>query len=421
MSTGVDRAGPISLGELGMWRRVAGASAALVSWATCVQAQAVLTEAEALVRLAADGVYGTAARAAVDVARAEERQAGLWPNPSANFGREGAAGVTETMTTLAQPLPVTGRLALERRAAAALTQAADGRATEMLRRARAELRVAYAEVAAAQGREAELVRTRGRLTELVAALDRRVTAGDAAGFDRLRAAREVLEVDADLRTAAADRARAQGALGALIGSRPGEERVRVEDLPVSAPDPPPVPMLVEQARRVRGDLRALAQDREAARVSALVARTRRLPEPEVFGGAKTSSVGSTGSVVGVQAVWPLFNRGAADRAVAEARIQQADRQLALTTQTIDAQVASARAVSVERHAAAGEYRAMAANTADDLERIARVSYDAGERGILELVDAHRLASQARLRQVALDLAARQADIDLEYVSGWEVR
>jgi outer membrane protein TolC len=49
-----------------------------------------------------------------------------------------------------------------------------------------------------------------------------------------------------------------------------------------------------------------------------------------------------------------------------------------------------------------------------------VAYDAGERGILELVDAHRLASQARLRQVALDLAAREADIELEYVSGWEV-
>ena len=289
-----------------------------------------------------------------------------------------------------------------------------------MRRARADLRLAYAELASAQGRETELARTRERLTALVTALDRRVAAGDAAGFDRLRAEREVLEVDADLRTAAAERARAQGALGALIGATTAELTFRVADLPAAAPRLPAVATLVAQARRARGDFQALAQDREAASASVLVAGKRKFPEPEVFGGAKTSSVGGTGAVVGVQATLPLFNRGTADRAVAEARIQQADRRLALGEQALAAQVASAHAVSALRHAAAGEYRGAATRTADDLERIARVAYDAGERGILELVDAHRLASQARLRQVALDLAARQADIELEYVSGWEL-
>ena len=402
-----------------MWIRVAFASATLVAWGLPVRAQTVLSEAEALARFSADGVYARAARAGVDVARAEEHQAGQWPNPIVSFGREGAAGVAETITSVAQPLPVTGRLGLERRAAAALVLAAEGRAYDVVRRARADLRLAYAELASAQGREAELARTRERLTALVTALDRRVAAGDAAGFDRLRAEREVLEVDADLRTAAAERARAQGALGALIGATTAET-FRVADLPATAASLPSVATLVVQARRARGDFQALAQDREAASVSALVAGKRKYPEPEVFGGAKTSSVGGTGAVVGVQATLPLFNRGTADRAVAEARIQQADRRLALGEQALAAQVASAHAVSALRHAAAGEYRAAATRTADDLERIARVAYDAGERGILELVDAHRLASQARLRQVALDLAARQADIELEYVSGWEV-
>jgi cobalt-zinc-cadmium efflux system outer membrane protein len=401
-----------------MWIRVAFASATLVAWGLPARAQTLLSEAEALARLSADGVYARAARAGVDVARAEEHQAGQWPNPVISFGREGAAGVAETITSVAQPLPVTGRLGLERRAAVALALAAEGRADAVVRRARADVRLAYAELASAQGRETELARTRERLTALVAALDRRVAAGDAAGFDRLRAEREVLEVDADLGTAAAERARAQGALGALIGA--AEITFRVTDLPAAAPSLPSVAALVEQARRARGDFRALAQDREAANASALVAGKRRYPEPEVFGGAKTSSVGGTGAVVGVQATLPLFNRGAADRAVAEARVQQADRRLALSEQGLAAQVASAHAVSALRHAAAGEYRGAAARTADELERIARVAYDAGERGILELVDAHRLASQSRLRQVALDLAARQADIELEYVSGWEV-
>jgi cobalt-zinc-cadmium efflux system outer membrane protein len=402
-----------------MWIRVAFASAALVAWGLPAHAQTVLTEAEALARFSA-GVYARAARAGAGVAHAEEHRAGQWPNPFLSFGREGAAGVTETITSVAQPLPVTGRLGLERREAAVLALAAEGRADDVVRRARADLRLAYAEVASAQGRETELARTRERLTDLVAALDRRVAAGDAAGYDRLRAEREVLEVDADLRIAAADRARAQGALGALIGTTAAETDFRVADLPVTAPTLPSVADLVIQARRARSDLQALARDREAASVSVEVAGKRRFPEPEAFGGAKTSSAGGTGSVVGVQATLPLFNRGAADRAVAEARIQQADQRLALGEQALAAQVAAGHAASGLRHEAAGEYRRAAARTADDLERIARVAYDAGERGILELVDAHRLASQARLRQVALDLAARQADIELEYVSGWEV-
>ena len=49
-----------------------------------------------------------------------------------------------------------------------------------------------------------------------------------------------------------------------------------------------------------------------------------------------------------------------------------------------------------------------------------MSYDAGERGILELLDAYRIGSTARVRQAALDAAVRQAEIELEYVSGWEI-
>jgi outer membrane protein TolC len=56
-----------------------------------------------------------------------------------------------------------------------------------------------------------------------------------------------------------------------------------------------------------------------------------------------------------------------------------------------------------------------------LERIARVSYDAGERGILELLDAYRSGASARVRSAALDASVRQAEIELEFVSGWEIQ
>ena len=84
------------------------------------------------------------------------------------------------------------------------------------------------------------------------------------------------------------------------------------------------------------------------------------------------------------------------------------------------QIAAWRNVVLERRDAADRYRAAALKTAMELERIAQVSYDAGERGILELLDAFRSSASARVRQSALDFAVRQAELELEFVSGWEI-
>jgi cobalt-zinc-cadmium efflux system outer membrane protein len=76
---------------------------------------------------------------------------------------------------------------------------------------------------------------------------------------------------------------------------------------------------------------------------------------------------------------------------------------------------------IEQRQAADRYRASATDSTERLERIAQISYDAGERGILELLDAYRSGALARTRLAVLEAAARRAEIELEYVSGWEVR
>ena len=80
----------------------------------------------------------------------------------------------------------------------------------------------------------------------------------------------------------------------------------------------------------------------------------------------------------------------------------------------------ARVAVVTRRQAAAQYRASALTNSSEIERIAQVSYDAGERGILELLDAFRLSSAARIRQAALDAAVRESEIELAYLSGWEI-
>jgi outer membrane protein, heavy metal efflux system len=55
--------------------------------------------------------------------------------------------------------------------------------------------------------------------------------------------------------------------------------------------------------------------------------------------------------------------------------------------------------------------------ADELVQIAEVAYREGEVGILELLDAVRTASRARIRTIDLRLEARLAQIALERAVG----
>src|SRR3989475_4192683 len=190
------------------------------------RAQSVpLTEADALARLSPDSPRLRAIRAAVDVARADVLAAGRWPNPRLTFDRESVAGVTENMTMVAQPLPITGRRGLEVQAASALVDASSNRSDDAMRRARADLRLAFAQLLAAQFRERELTTARDRLRGLADVLAKREAAGDAAGFDRLRAEREVLDLDADRASASTERARAQGAIASFFADAVDAPRI----------------------------------------------------------------------------------------------------------------------------------------------------------------------------------------------------
>src|SRR5215217_2180043 len=146
-----------------------------------------LTESEALARLSPESPRVHAIRAAADLARADVLAAGRWPNPRVTIDREAVAGTTEYIMSVGQLLPLNGHRRLQLRAASSLVDASVSRGDEEVRRARADLRLAFAQLAAAQIRERELGAARDRLRELGDILARREAAGDAAGFDRLRA------------------------------------------------------------------------------------------------------------------------------------------------------------------------------------------------------------------------------------------
>ena len=399
-------------------------AAALACLPRLAAAQTVLSEADALARLSADSPRVRAIRSTVEVTRAESvAAAARWPNPRFTFNRESVAGVTENMFLVTQPLPVTGRRGLELDASAALVAASKQRADDEIRHVRAALRRAYADLVAAQQRETETTASRDRLRALAEVLARRESAGDAAGYDRLRAEREVSELEADLTTARVDRARAQGLLAGFFAPSTDPAALVVAVAPAPRATLPPVEEFVASAERTLPELAALKHEVEASEFAIRAAGRRPIPEPEIVARTKSSNVGGgdVGGVFSVHVAVPLFDRAKPETTLAQARRAQSEARLAAVQSSLRAEVAALRAIVVERRQAADSYRASTATSANQLERIAQVSYDAGERGILELVDAYRNSGASRLRLVALDAAARQAEIELELVSGWEIR
>ena len=380
-----------------------------------------LTEAEALARLSPDSPRVRAIRSDVDVARVDRLAANRWPNPRLTVDRESVAGVTEYLTMVAQPLPITGRRGLAVEAATASASATASRADEAVRRLRTDLRLAFADLVAAQTRERELTAARDRLRELAQVLARREAAGDAAGFDRLRAEREVLDLDADITIAVAERARAQGILSSYMSGVQDPSQITAAPGAPSQAAVPTLDALLTQAESTRGELRAFRQDAEAARFALRAAERSRVPEPEVVAGTKSSSAlgGDIGSVFSVHASIPLFDRARPEQALAEARATQADARAASFLAALRGEVTALRAAVIQRREVAARYRAQALESASQIERIAQVSYDAGERSILELLDAYRLGASARTRQASLDHAVRQAEIELGFATGWE--
>ena len=417
-----------------MRRAVSLAALAVVLTSSSAGAQSLmLTESEALARLATTSPRVQAIRAGVDIARVDVLAAGRWPNPRVNWDRQSVAGVTEHYVTVSQALPITGRRRLDVQAASALVSASSSRVDDEVRRLRADLRLAFAELFAAQARERELTAALDRLRDLSGVLAKREGEGDAAGFDRLRAEREVLDVESDLVVAATERARAQGLLAGFFAGETNASQIVAVDRPVSAPAVPALDALLETAQSARGELVAYRHDLEAARFAARAADRSLVPVPEIFVGTKssTASSGGTGSavtigesaigpVVAVHAAIPLFDRARPERALAAARAARAEAGAASFRAVLRGQIAALREAVLQRRAAADRYRAEAVQRAAQIERIAQVAYDAGERGILEVLDAYRLGASARVRQTTLDLAVRQAEIELEFATGWEI-
>jgi cobalt-zinc-cadmium efflux system outer membrane protein len=168
----------------------------------------------------------------------------------------------------------------------------------------------------------------------------------------------------------------------------------------------------------RAELRALLRLADRAELESVAARRVRLPAPRLFGGLKRADDESgrraRGGVFGVMVALPLFDTGGREAARWEAEHARVEAERASIEQQIRAEITRATDALGLRQAAVSED---AEPAGDELTQIAEVAYREGEVGILELLDAVRTASRARMRSLELRLDARLAQIALERAVG----
>ncbi|MCX6592535.1 MAG: TolC family protein [Acidobacteria bacterium] len=379
---------------------------------------------------------------------AQGRGRALWANPSVNWSREGA-GYTEFLQ-LEQALPITGRLRLLREAGRAATEVAGASRELALWDARSTLRLAFYQLLAGQQRQASITQTIQTLEDVAKILRVREKEGEGSRYDRLRADREMVQLHADLRLAEAQVAQLRAQVNAflptpLVGRAAGKLDDATAKLDAEA--------VAAQAMMARAELRVLDRTVAALKLEEQAAYKLRLPEPTLSAGMKRANVGTepvgllidpvrggtilpfptvtavgsqrqindTSFVVGLSVPLPTFNKGQFEVARFTSEQRAAISQRQLVSQRIRAEVAGAVETWQIRRAALDAYRAEQQQTGGELLRIARVAYQEGELGILELLDAIRVERQALLRLVDLEAAVKEARIEIDRVVGAEVQ
>lgn len=392
----------------------------LLAWAAMSAAGQTLTEQQAL-QLLRESPYFRELQALVEVTRAERRRDTLYPNPSAGASFEGA-GRTD-FYTVQQPLAINGRLRLLRRAAESAAAATEAQADYELRQIEASVRALFQELVYAQERKAAIEHSIAELDDLGRILREREDAGEGSKFDRLRAEREVVERRSELDGVEASIAQVRARLAGFLGERVAPDGIVANGTLEPAEAPPPQSAAMQSALMTRGDYRSQEAALQTLETEAEAADRRRIPNPVVAGGLKHAQVGdryASGPVLSVSVDLPLFNKGQAERRLAEAQAERVQARRAILQSQILADVRGAHQTLLLRRSAAERYEHNSRQRAEELREIAEIAYQEGELGILELIDSFRVAQQSQLRLLELKAAAKLAEIELDRAMGAEV-
>jgi cobalt-zinc-cadmium efflux system outer membrane protein len=378
------------------------------------------TEAQVITRFLEHSPFVRESRARVDVVRADAASRTQLPNPTVATSREGAGYAA--FFQLEQQLPISGRRGLLRQAGAAAAIATESEAAAELWSLRMDVRVAFYRALAAQTREVAISDGMRELEDVLRILRAREQEQEGSRYDRLRAERELAEYRSQWALARSDAAQARASLMQFLPE--GAVIPRVIGGLGALGRVPPRDELMRLALTRRADYMAEQRQIERYGLETRAAGRLRIPEPVAVAGFKRAEVGqgvtATGSAVGFSVPLPIFNRGQAETARWKAEQERASARRESLARRIHGEVTAAATALEGRMAAIEQYRAEVKQAGLDLSKIARVAYEEGEIGILELLDSYRVNRQAALRLIELQVLVKESQIELDRAVGEEI-
>jgi cobalt-zinc-cadmium efflux system outer membrane protein len=323
--------------------------------------------------------------------------------------REAPASATEQLDlTIAWAPPRPDRRRLAVAASDAGVAAAQSRLDLRRRGVRLAMREAFARWALAMDRTAVLASFVERLESLARIQRQRADAGEVSGLDARRMTLAAAEAKAEL-------ARSEGELASARAAALAWRPDLAPGLRPVLPAPPSAPALAS----THPEVPALEADLAAARLERdLAARVLGLPEIVAGWQRQRSDAGlvAEGPVVGLEWPLPLFDRGRAERARADVRVDALEARLELARQGWSARREGALAAYELLHAAAAD-AATAEESVEPIVIAATASFRLGEANLTDLLETLRSASAAQLQALELRGAALEAHRELERLAG----
>jgi cobalt-zinc-cadmium efflux system outer membrane protein len=181
--------------------------------------------------------------------------------------------------------------------------------------------------------------------------------------------------------------------------------------------------VIARAAAVRGDYVAGQRQLDRLALERRAVSRVAIPDPVITSGLKSSSFpgrSGNGYVLSVTVPLAIFNHGQAERDRLQATAARTQAEQTARRQQIESDVRAAYETAALRRQAAVEYETQMGTAGAEMARIAQVAYQEGDRGILELLDAHRVAMQSAMQGLELAWLSKQAEIDLNRSVGEEV-
>jgi cobalt-zinc-cadmium efflux system outer membrane protein len=376
------------------------------------QEVASIDEATFIAAIESDDARVERLAADVQLAEAEIVAARVRPDPEIAIDREEVfpdGGSATNYLRLVWPLDISGRrghrIAAARASAKAAASDADASRFAIVVDG---LRVFY-DAAYARLYVDKLRSERDALVRLVEVVEKRVGAGAASGYDQQRIELELAAYDDLVMSAETTLGDARLRLAALVG-RSGEELDATSTLELPAD-----PVLPDDSVTDRADYRAARSREDSADARAAEASRGWIPDFGLSLGAMSADVGGEtayGYTIGIAVTVPVFDRGAARRAQANAerRVAKADQRV--IEARVPAAVDARHRTLVRRIAQARTLIDTRLSKLDDLLRSAETGYRDGDGSVVELLDAYETARDTRLRDLELRRDARLAELDL---------